>query len=1007
MGMKIYTALFCLLCCSVAFAADGVSFDAEDGQLSGQGIEEKNGLIQHWNDPKASVSWDLDFPESGKFHFFLEMSCQGGYDGSILQIRLDDKVVRETRLRKSGGRWAMLEVRRLTGSPLAVEAGKHRLSLHIAEQRRVGKEMLRFTRGVFSPLERARYMEQLDPKHFKAGKTFAASMQKLHEHPPRHVTQNTFRTTYIELQAHFPQQICWFAQDATDYEVTNRDRLFDYTVCLKDWIRTGPTRALLQRVTEELPAQDRKALLTEWKPGLSCETFIAIYEKACRKRRLLRLQSLLKKTDEIIFAKHQIFASKSGIYNITETEGLHLGETSALCRIDLTSEKEGLFAKEILLKDAKNGILRDPELSFDGKRLLFAWRKTSKHTNSSYASDTGNYQIYEMDLATGDTRQLTTDETYGANYEPCYMPNGDIVFNSTRIVQHITCGFGDHANLFLMNKDGEYQRRVGFDQVSSQFPTVLNNGTVIYLRRDYNDRGQSAAHALFVMNPDGTGQTEFYGNQTGTPNSFQHARAIPGSDKVACVLSGYHIRQGGQLALIDIREGRNHGEGITQIPQGTRPKSSTGYDDNYAKLGIQYAYPYPLSETEFIVSRSEQWGKVCRANLELYGIYFMTTDGRRELLAYDPDNSCLQPIPVMERPAPPIRPSLTDYRKDTGVYYVQNVYLGAAAEGIKPGSVKQLRVIELLYKHAGVKSGEDRGPGGGTATITPPAHPLALFDAKRIIGTASVYEDGSAMFEVPARTPVYFQLLDEKGRCIQTMRSWSTLMPNERFSCVGCHEDKNDTPVVNARTIAMTKGVEKLTPFYGPARGFSYLAEVQPVFDRHCISCHHPGGKADKLHLTAEPFVDSPEEGRRWAQSYVQLMAARPGPKPSDYWIMKGPESWKRRGRALPDEPNRYVQYWGRLGKMQFKPPYYAGAITSGLTQKIDAGHKGVKLNREEWDKLVAWIDLNCPYTGDYMEANVWTDEQRIMYRGRIAERQRNESIETNAIKAYINARRP
>ena len=62
---------------------------------------------------------------------------------------------------------------------------------------------------------------------------------------------------------------------------------------------------------------------------------------------------------------------------------------------------------------------------------------------------------------------------------------------------------------------------------------------------------------------------------------------------------------------------------------------------------------------------------------------------------------------------------------------------------------------------------------------------------KRILGEAKIYEDGSACFRVPAKTPVYFQIVNQDGHVIQTMRSWSTLQPGETFSCVGCHEDKN------------------------------------------------------------------------------------------------------------------------------------------------------------------------------------------------------------------------
>jgi hypothetical protein len=74
-------------------------------------------------------------------------------------------------------------------------------------------------------------------------------------------------------------------------------------------------------------------------------------------------------------------------------------------------------------------------------------------------------------------------------------------------------------------------------------------------------------------------------------------------------------------------------------------------------------------------------------------------------------------------------------------------------------------------------------------------------------------------FAVPARTPIYFQVLDAKGYTIQTMRSWSTLQNGEHFSCTGCHENKLEAgprePFTQNTTVALSKPVQKLRPFAG------------------------------------------------------------------------------------------------------------------------------------------------------------------------------------------------
>ena len=58
------------------------------------------------------------------------------------------------------------------------------------------------------------------------------------------------------------------------------------------------------------------------------------------------------------------------------------------------------------------------------------------------------------------------------------------------------------------------------------------------------------------------------------------------------------------------------------------------------------------------------------------------------------------------------------------------------------------------------------GPGGGSACRTPIALPNGSYDVKIVLGEADVREDGSAIFKVPARTPVYFQAIDRNGQVV-------------------------------------------------------------------------------------------------------------------------------------------------------------------------------------------------------------------------------------------------
>lgn len=825
----------------------------------------------------------------------------------------------------------------------------------------------------------------------------------------------------------FPHETDWFLQDNQVHGKWGKgvyDARKDYKHYLDPNRGNSLEQQLIANVLKEINAPSLQKQLDDLTTNnLSPDdpAWLQLYTKACRARRTRRLSALLEKTDKLVYATHMNMGT---IYLATETQGCPDG--SQLRIIDLTPEKNGKFLRDELLFDAGNGIVRDPEISFDGKKMLFAWRKTNRHmgTIGNLAPATGNYKIYEMDLATRDIRPLTDDKTYGADFEPCYLPNGNIIFSSARCVHEVTCGWGDCSNLFIMDKDGKYARRIGFDQTQTAFPHLLNDGRVVYTRRDYNDRGQSYAHALFVMNPDGTKQTEYYGNNSMAPTSIQHTRPIPGSRKTMGIAGGYHTSQGGKLVTINPKKGRQNYEGLSFYNWEPTPPNKVNYE-NYCRVGEQFTYPYPFDENSIVVSLSPIGAYLTSANGHLnkkkeqqvmrYKLYYMTLDGRRELLAAHPVLSCTQAVPVMKRPPPAMRASPVDYTKKTGICYVQNVTYGPSAEGIEPGTIKKLRVVKLFYKPITIGAGGWSTPrnmvgpgrkyaGYGWHSVLPAGVGSASFDTKEILGEVDVHEDGSAMFEVPARTPIYFQLIDKDGLVVQTMRSWATLMPNENFSCVGCHEENDSAPLPQAmKTIAMQNAPQKLQPVHNiSGLPFSYARLVQPIFDKHCVSCHAPGEKAEKIDLSATLVKDNLEDRgssstrRQFNQSYLTLLKVK--------WV-----DHKRLENPRLDEgrPSDWVSYYTRMATMELTPPYYAGSTQSGIINMMMEGHGKTKLTPEEIGTVAAWIDLNVPYVGEYDEMNIWDEDAKRRYAEKMDMRRKQEAIELKNIKAYISAGQP
>jgi len=774
-------------------------------------------------------------------------------------------------------------------------------------------------------------------------------------------------------------------------------------VCFADKAGCDIERRMLARVLDELGGDGREMAAETGKlvqakvPGAD-NRWKLLYLKACQARRAKRLAPLLAKYPKIVYTKHYDLGGSHYAYTEGQSDAQaerHFMAGTALCVLEADA---GLGKARSLIEDAA-GVIRDPDVSYDGKRILFAWKKSDRQDD---------YHLYEMDAATGKTRQLTTGLGF-ADYEGAYLPDGNMIFNSTRCVQTVDCFWTEVSNLYTCDKDGRYMRRLGFDQVHSNYPTVTCDGRIIYTRWDYNDRGQIFPQALFQMNPDGTGQTEAYGNNSWFPTTIMHARAIPGTQKILAVLSGHHSHQRGKLALIDPSVGTQEATGVTLIAPVRRAEAVKV--DAYGQEGEQFQYPYPLDEMHFLVTYTPHSGGN-RLYGKPFGIYFMDLAGRRELLAADAKISCQQPVPLARRSAPPARPSTVDYGKDTGVFYVRDVYVGPGLKGIERGTVKRLRVVTMEFRAAGIGSNRSDGPAGRALASTPVSISNGAWDVKTVLGSVAVHEDGSAMFVVPARTPVYFQLLDANDSVVQSMRSWSTLQPGEMFSCVGCHEGKNDaSPADGYVCQAVRQGAVEIEPFYGPARGFSFPKEIQPILDKHCIGCHN-----DRSALMKPVPEPKNKKGGAKAPVAAKPAAAMP-PRPlapgekRAFSLLGEPNLdagakryWSDSYLALTQggKPNAIVQWLNVQSIPPMLPPYFAGSARSGLISMLAAGHYGVKLSRQEMDKLRCWIDLLVPYCGDYTEANAWTDAEKKKYEHYLDKRRRMEAVERKNIEEMM-----
>lgn len=797
---------------------------------------------------------------------------------------------------------------------------------------------------------------------------------------------------------------CEFEDDA--------NRLAELHPPLKDWIRQdlGLQWSVFLRVNWQLNNNVLNDMLEEIAlyggeiedlqqkildlPRFDAQTQrLELFIEIANIRRTHRLADLINSGGKIAFAMHHNFHTSF----IGYTEGLSdarnertFRPNSRLSILDLT---QGNYGETKDLITDKDGVIRDVDVSASGQHLLFAWKKSDREDD---------YHIYEYDLINDDITQLS----FGlgrADIEPQYLPDGDIIFASTRGEHSVPCYWTEVTNLYRMDGEGQFMRRLAVDQVHTLYPTVLENGRVIYTRWDYNDRGQVYPHPLFSMNPDGTGQRVYYGGNSWFPNSLIHARAIPGTDKVMGIVSGHHTLQRGKLVEVDVSEGRDEGLGITFIA----PERDVPYErkDQAMQYGEQFKYPYPIDGHQFLVSYTPDHstnllaGTPLASEKSVYGLYWMDRDGNRELL-YKHDEISVGRVVLLDKASNPAElPNTVDYTKDTGTLYVHSVYEGVGLEGIPYGSAKKIRVVQLNYRAAGigeVHNYADEPEGGESINSTPVAIGQGSWDVKQILGDVEIEEDGSALFEIPAMASTYLQILDDKGRVIQTTRSWDTVRPGEKKACRGCHakENANFYEYAEENTIAWTKPPQKLRPFYGESRGFSFIKEIQPILDEKCVTCHHSNAEVISLDGTLK---DRNTLGKRqWSDAYLNLTHAK---KVNAYL-----------GGILPigkyyqgDHKNHLVNWISKMSAPTELPPYSAGAATSELLTMLETGeHYDVKLNQQEYHKFAAWIDLLVPFVGDYKEANEWRDRELEFYEYYEGKRFENAAEEEDNIKSLL-----
>jgi len=568
-----------------------------------------------------------------------------------------------------------------------------------------------------------------------------------------------------------------------------------------------------------------------------------------------------------------------------------------------------------------NGVYTHPEISWDARKFLFCYKGTPN----------GSTMIYEIGVDGTGLRKVSDPTPFLACYKgahgglhdiaPSYLPDGRIVFLSTRPSGLVPCANSGVSILHVMNADGSDMHPISVNPENEFDPAVLPDGRLLFGRWEYVDKNALTIQSLWTANPDGTNETAVFANNMVFPEAVLDPRPVPGSPLFAVTLAKHNHTPRGSIAMIDPRAAKNDPRMVFNFEHPAKPLYDRG----------DSCEPFPL-DADTVLFSGRGKGKA-RNSIEM-----IDRKGRRITVLSDPKIALHSPMLVKPRPIPRKIPQRVDRGKQVGAFFVQDVYQGL--NGIRRGEVKWLRVIEETSRVS--HSPRTRNPFNQTFLVSA----ALAFSTKIYYGMVPINEDGSIYFEAPSGRALFFQVLDKDKRLIQSMRTFVQAAPATTRSCIGCHERKSNAPgpPVSVNRRLLSRRPAELQPESWGTGYMDYPSMIQPIWDSHCVGCHGgekgikarldlSGGWTEHFNISYENLAD-----RRETQLTAHLISAID--------CMNGTAHWS----------------------VRLFPPRSHGSGVAPLAKIIMSGHKGrIKgLTETERDLVMAWIDSNGLYYGTW-----------------------------------------
>jgi len=493
------------------------------------------------------------------------------------------------------------------------------------------------------------------------------------------------------------------------------------------------------------------------------------------------------------------------------------------------------------------GDVRDVEIAYDGSSLLFAMRGPAIENLALDDEDQPTWNIWEYVFETDELRRVIASDLtaeIGHDVAPHYLPDGRIIFSSTRQLRSSAVlldegkpqfsALDEDQNemafvLHVMNSNGSNIEQVSYNQSHDFDPSVMSNGQIAFSRWDH--MGVNDAVNLYRMNPDGSALELLYGQNShetgtnGTTVQFMQPRELEDGRVMALIRPYSDTDAGGDIVAIDtpvyVEDTQPNKDnaglsgpaqepatviGVSTAPDslssGGRFRSVFPIQDGTGRMLVSWSQCRVVEETLNVPCTEERLADPdVEAAPPLYGIWIYDPRDNTQLPVVPPEEGFIftEAVSADPRTAPPVildtenrfaaDPDLVG--EGAGVISIRSVYdldggatanIDALADPAQTTADQRPARFLRVVKAVSIPD-EDIVDLDDTAFGR-----SAQQGMKEIVGYAPIEPDGSVMVKVPANVALAVSILDVNGRRISPRhQNWMQVRPGQLLECNGCH----------------------------------------------------------------------------------------------------------------------------------------------------------------------------------------------------------------------------